>query len=441
MTNNLSNKGFLKKIKDKINQRIKNHGLFPCILFVLKKSPAVLMVLFIYMGVRLIRPFLFIRFGSLYAHKIGPLISRPGLYLCEKDNDIQPQNTLDIFHDGYTEDRLVCNHQLLNMYKRIFLSRKGVLLSNGIVKTFFDLATRNGFAEDHIIKTTNHSRDKFGLIEKSEIYLKFTDKEISQAESDIRKMGIPQGAPYVCMINRDQEYLKKMFPKKNWDYHSFRNCSIQIYMPAAEELTKKGYSVIRMGMVVGDLMDTDNPDIIEYAHRGFRTELLDIYLSAHCDFFISSGSGFDAIPWFFKRPEVYINMPQLEWLVSWSPRCLIIFRKYWLKKEKRIMTVREMIESGVGKFEHAEKHESMGIELIENTPEEIWDVVDEMDQRLKGTWATREEDEALQESFWSHLKSSDLHGVIYSRIGAKFLRENKEVLGLSSRAASNNSLV
>ena len=100
------------------------------------------------------------------------------------------------------------------------------------------------------------------------------------------------------------------------------------------------------------------------------------------------------------------------------------------------MTVGEIINSGVGRFLYTEKYENMGIELIENTPEEILDVVDEMDQRLKGTWQMAEEDEELQMRFWSYFKSSDLHGVICSRIGAKFLRQNKELLGLSCKVKS-----
>ena len=73
--------------------------------------------------------------------------------------------------------------------------------------------------------------------------------------------------------------------------------------------------------------------------------------------------------------------------------------------------------------------------MIENTPEEIRDVVVEMAERLKNTWQAQEDDEALQRKFWdifqSNARSSDgslLHGKILSRFGAAFLRENSELL-------------
>ena len=69
----------------------------------------------------------------------------------------------------------------------------------------------------------------------------------------------------------------------------------------------------------------------------------------------------------------------------------------------------------------------LGLELLENTPEEIKAVTIEMDDRLNASWQTTEEDEELQQRFWAlfgpdKLKSPDL------RIGADFLRHYKELI-------------
>ena len=92
------------------------------------------------------------------------------------------------------------------------------------------------------------------------------------------------------------------------------------------------------------------------------------------------------------------------------------------------MTVREIIESGAGRLKRTKEIENMGIEKIVNTPEEICDVVDEMEKRLAGSWQDNVEDDELQKRFWSYFKSSDLRGVIRGRIGSKFLRDNRELL-------------
>ena len=49
-------------------------------------------------------------------------------------------------------------------------------------------------------------------------------------------------------------------------------------------------------------------------------------------------------------------------------------------------------------------------------------------QPLLITMELRLEDEILQKRFWEHFKSSKLHGVIRSRIGAHFLRSNRDLI-------------
>ena len=72
--------------------------------------------------------------------------------------------------------------------------------------------------------------------------------------------------------------------------------------------------------------------------------------------------------------------------------------------------------------------------MIDNTPEEITDVVMEMDARLNGTWKADKEEEDLQNKFWSlfkHKLSLYEHGFIKSptfRIGSDFLKKNQSLL-------------
>ena len=92
------------------------------------------------------------------------------------------------------------------------------------------------------------------------------------------------------------------------------------------------------------------------------------------------------------------------------------------------MTFSEIFNSGAGRFVQTQKFEQAGISLIENSPEEVAVLAIEMDDRLKGTWKSTEEDEKLQERFWRLFPKSELHGEIFSRIGTEFLRQNQELL-------------
>ena len=201
-----------------------------------------------------------------------------------------------------------------------------------------------------------------------------------------------------------------------------------IYIKAAELLTRENYFVFRVGKGVSGKIETINNKIIDYSNTEDRNDFLDIFLSANCSFFLDSCTGMSTVANVYRVPLVFVNFAPMEYVYSWNSNIISICKKYWLKEEKRFMTFREIFVSGAGKFLLTEEYEKLGIELIENTPDEILDVSMEMHHRLNNTWETTEEDEELQKMFWDHFPKSELHGGVHARIGSKFLRENKKLL-------------
>jgi putative glycosyltransferase (TIGR04372 family) len=162
---------------------------------------------------------------------------------------------------------------------------------------------------------------------------------------------------------------------------------------------------------------------------------MDIYLGAKCVFCISSSLGWDGIPEIFRRPIVYTNLTPFGYLRCSGKDSLNLVKHYFLTKEGRELTLSEIFSHGVGFSLFSSDYESKGIQLIENTPEEIRDAAIEMDQRLNGSWQTRLDDVQLQEKFWKIFpvdavdsNGTRLHGKIRARFGAQFLRNNPEWL-------------
>jgi len=113
-----------------------------------------------------------------------------------------------------------------------------------------------------------------------------------------------------------------------------------------------------------------------------------------------------------------------------SPFCVKLC--YYCNRE---LTLREIFDCGAGFCASSSEYEAKGIQLIENTPEEIRDLAVEMVERLSGTWRPQEVDEDLQCKFWevfpTDAKTADgqpLHGEIRSRFGADSLRNNQDWL-------------
>lgn len=390
------------------------------LLFVLA-APIVLVI-------HLIRPWLLVRWGELPGPRIGHFAANPELYLCERDAGINlpKQPHLDI----HFIEEPICNQQLAEMWKRIlrvwpawilpFLRRVNRLIPGGSIH--------------EIGENTQNDRDVLNLMERFSPHLKFTAEEEIRGKRGMYAMGIPVGAPFVCLIVRDSAYLDS-HQAKDWSYHNYRDSNIQNYVLAAEELADRGYFVLRMGAKVLEPINSRHPRVIDYAANGMRDDFMDIYLGANCKFCISVGTGFDAVPLIFRRPIVHANLVPLGYLATFRERSLSITKRHILIRENRELTLSEIFSRGVGFVPRTSNYESNGVQLVENTPEEIRDVVVEMLERLDDTWKPQPEDEALQRKFWEifpvDAKDSSnvpIHGQIRMRFGAQFLRSNKEFL-------------
>ena len=158
-----------------------------------------------------------------------------------------------------------------------------------------------------------------------------------------------------------------------------------------------------------------------------RSDFLDIFLSAQCSFFVGSGAGIDMVSKIFRRPWARVNLIPLE-TVSGSARDVFIPKNLWLRGERRFLTFRETIETGLGRAAGSQDYESADVEILNNTPEEITALVLEMDVRIKGTWKETDEDRDLQSRFRDIFGSSDMQGTVIPRVGADFLRQNRDLL-------------
>lgn len=409
------------KIRDTIKEQvrqIRGGGVF--ILWQkLITIPMIVLALPFALLVRLLRPVLLIRFWPLNGRRIGHLSAETEIYLCERDAGINGRaRAIDIFY--YLPP--ICNIQLKKMLDRALFILPWA--------KFIDKANRifPGY-QKHVVpfRKVDRARDINCVLAGTQPHLSFTQEEEHMGRQKMLELGISEGAPFVCFYARDAAYLKAVMPMYEWSYQDFRDSDISNYVPAAEELTRRGYFALRMGFIVKKAIKTGNPRIVDYATNG-RTDFMDIFLGAKCRFFIGASAGLSGIPMIFRRPVAWVNFIPLEYVQSWGPEDLFIPKKIWLRRERRFMTFSEILKSGVGQYQYTREYDLLGIEPIENTPEEIIALAREMDDRLKGQWKTTKEDEELQKRFWSLFKSGPLHGKFLARIGAEFLRQNANLL-------------
>jgi len=395
------------------------------------KLPLYIFASFAVLIIRLISPFLLVRIGVLISARIGHFAANTELYLCERNANINvPKKThIDVFYMAYEP---ICNQQLAIMWHRVLriwpawmlapVSRMNRLIPGG--------------ASNQIDQNTQHDRDVHNLLNQLPQHLQFTVEEEAKGVAGLRALGIPKGALFVCITVRDSAYLAAHLSGGDFGYHNYRDSDVQNYVLAAEELGDRGYFVIRMGAKVHATMKSNHPKVIDYATNGMRSDFMDIYLGAKCTFCISVGTGFDSIPVIFRRPIVQVNAVPLGYCYTWGNSPILLTKHHINKIDGCELSLSEVFSRGVGFCLQGTDYESAGVDLVENTPEEIRDAAIEMVDRLAGTWQQQQNDEDLQRRFWNIFPTDavdayagkPLHGEIHARFSAKFLRNNREWL-------------
>lgn len=379
--------------------------------------------------VRLLRLLVTVRFGNVDSQRIGRFAINIELYLCERDAGMHGRRKLDFF---YFSKKPVYGQKLGKMWKPVCNEQLGKMVKRTVrVCNFMRWVDKANHVfpgwQRHKISFPLASHDVHNLLEKFPVHLNFTLQEERQGYAALRDLGISEKIAFVCLVTRESTYFDALDPQGTYDHHEYINTNFENFIDAAKELIRRGYIVLRMGAVVKEPLKTIFPGIIDYAATA-RTEFLDIFLSAKCSFYFGGPTGLLTIPMVFRRPRAMTNYVPMEFINTWGANDLSIFKKLWFKQEHRFLTFSETVKSGASRFLRTKEFVKAGLEVIENTPEENTALAIEMDERLKGRWVTTQEDEELQRRFWEIFPESNLHGKIKSRIGAEFLRQNRNLL-------------
>lgn len=382
----------------------------------------------LFIMMRLLRPWLLIRLHPITSSRLGHFAANTELYLCERDAglNVPNQNHMDL---SFYADIFVSNKQLGRMWRRCLHIWPAWLLE--------PLSLLNkvlpGGAIHEVGNNTCGDRDVNNLLEKTSPHLRFTREEVASGKAGLEKLGVPAGAKFICLIGRDSAYLETMVnPGGNFSYHNFRDVDIDNFVLAANVLADLGYYVIRMGRIVKARIGSANPKVIDYAMSDSQSDFMDIYLGANCFFCISVGTGFDSIPTIFRRPVCYVNMVPVGYLNTFLKNSVAICKKHLLATERRYLTLQEIFKRELGFSLDSMEYSIQDVEVKENTPEEIKNLVLEMLARLNSEWNPMSGDDDLQRRFWQIFNAnntfkyqrSSLHGKVRLRYGAQFLRDN-----------------
>jgi len=319
--------------------------------------------------IRLIKPFRIIRFGRLFSSRIGHFAANTELYLCERDAGMHAK-TIDFWY----LDGLVSNQALAQMW-----SERLKILPRWIMLPLVHANRSLPFKSDHKApEPYQFDRDVLNLYKTYPPHLCFNKSQEAEGRSFLYECGLNPNDRFVCVTVRDSAYLKKNFPSDNFSYHDYRDSSLENYFSSMLYLAEQGFYVFRMGAVVEKELGIVHPRIFDYASNGMRSEFLDIYLAANCEFCVTCGTGFDALPVIFRKPLLQVNAVPVGYMYSFLQDSLLMAKHHLDKNTMRELTIEEIFARGAGFCLRSSCFDDAGIMLKENSSEEILEATKQM---------------------------------------------------------------
>jgi putative glycosyltransferase (TIGR04372 family) len=375
----------------------------------------------IFIFINIFKPILHIRVSPLPTTRIGHFAQNVDLYLSHKKY-IQKKKTLDIFF----LENFISNYYLLKIWKT-----KIIIINLLIIKQIYLLNELLKISSNKI-KTIESDRDTNNIYSNSKIKnenITFSSQEKILGYKILEKLGIAKQEKIVCFVDRNSYYLDSQHPDTDWSYHNYRNTNIDNFLPTAEMLTKKGYYVIRMGRHNKKKLFTQNKKIIDYSFSIYKSEFMDIFIPHLCEFYISVGTGPDAFAKIFRKPIVYVNHAPIGDLNTYREDSLFLCKRHYSTNLSRNLTLREIFEHGVGLCWNSKIFKKKKILLIENTPQEIYDVVLEMCNIIKDKKSLKRNKDNIK--FWKiyekYLIKYNIryhHGNLLGKYSASFIKNN-----------------
>jgi putative glycosyltransferase (TIGR04372 family) len=368
----------------------------------LKKSPYRLLLLLIdliclpltipiALLLRIIKPIVNIKLGYFYGARIGHFAIDTAMAAI---SDRQREDVIKMYYflPG------VCNQQWAKMVKRempVYFWVRLLAFADSI------LPLKGSNLEPPGVMQKIHSRDVDGSILNSDFSFGFTEKEVNSVKSWLYKKGWRDGEKIVCVLVRDNTYLKTELNTRDWSYHDYRNSNIANYVPAMEMLAERGYWVFRMGKVMNAPVSSAEKRVVDFAFDSERSDLIDVWLFANCSLCISTGTGPDTISDVYRRDILHLNYLPLTHMWSWSKAMYAPKKLYWQDSGLRL-TWREYIEHN---YFYMERYENARIRVEELSADEICAAVGDKIERIEGSWVATDIDTQLHLKFLDIAKS------------------------------------
>jgi putative glycosyltransferase (TIGR04372 family) len=245
--------------------------------------------------------------------------------------------------------------------------------------------------------------------------LALSNPDRAWSDSQLERLGLPRDAWFVCVHVREPG-----FSPADEAAHAHRNSDPRSVRLAMELIVRRGGWCVRMGDPSMTRLDPMHR-VIDYAHHPIRSARLDVALCARARFLLGNTSGLAFVSAVFGVPCALANMIPMSTL-GVLPGDISIPKLLHSADDHRLRSFAEVLGSPAGNFRYAQAYVDVGLEPIENTPQDILELTTEMLDRLDDTYEPALGDDERQRRFKALLRPGHYSYGSVARVGSAFLR-------------------
>lgn len=354
---------------------------------------------------------------TVFTDRIGHLAIEPDCLIKEQTMGLIPKRKWFIL----APPGRVANEHLLRYWEPFFLIFRGKIICFILASMSQWVIMRHNIY--HYMLATNSTQASYRTYAQwgnRPPLLSLTGKDEEWGTQALCQMGLPDGAWFVCVHAREAG-----FSPIDEEHHAHRNSSIEATIPAMQEITQRGGWVIRIGDPSMKPLPT-LPQTIDYAHHPMKCDRLDVILCAKARFILGNTSGIALVGSAFGVPCALANMIPFSAL-GLGPRDISIPKLLWSEPLSRYLTCQEILDSPISGFMYANLYRESKIRVVENSAEDIQQLVLEMIGHLEHFG---QDDHSLCKQGCQVAERLELHHYGYggaASFSVKFIQQNDEL--------------
>jgi putative glycosyltransferase (TIGR04372 family) len=238
----------------------------------------------------------------------------------------------------------------------------------------------------------------------------------------LTRLGVPPEAWFVALhVRESRGNVGRHDPSST----SHRDAHLDTYELAVREIARRGGWVVRMGDTSMKRMKP-MPNAIDYVFTPYRSDWMDIYLVADSKFMLASASGPNCIPSNFGVPMLLTNASPAN-VFGLSGKDIYLPKLMRRRPDGQALTLSEALAPPFNSLFNTFTFDHFGVDVADNTPEQLRDAAAEMLDRLDGKVSESDEERELQSRF--HAVASKFHPYgVACRIGRDFARDYEALL-------------